>query len=634
MSHGDVRAFEGRVMSRPRLFGIAAVLATALFVTVYAAPAAAAPCTTPNVLSGSSFEIDVDANLKVDGASPCIDWLTGGSGSLRRAGVLAKDDKPSGGGDDSFGQGTSEDDADPTIVDGSIPNSKSDLKVFGLYSELGTATPANPTGKFLELFWSRVQDPSGTTNMDFELNQKYCSGSTSDPNCADNSVPTPETPVRTVGDKLITYDLSQGGTVATISIRTWQGSAWGPATEISGGSQPLAVGSVNTSTIASGDSGGLGSLDPYTFGEAAVALSALFPGPTCGTFGSAYLKSRSSASFSSEVKDFVSPERVLISSCAPSITTKLSASTITAGQSVHDSATLKGATINAGGKVTYTVYTDSNCTSFFANAGTKTVTNATVPNSNNVTFNSAGTYYWQASYSGDPSNQPVKSACTSERLVVAKKQPAISTTPQPGSATVGATLNDSAALSGGLNPTGTIFFRLYGPNNPTCATSGAAPVFSQVVNVSGNGTYSTTGGFATGQAGTYHWTARYGGDANNKPAASACADEAVVVAKATSGITTAQSLLPNDTATVTGQSPTGSVDFSLFSPADPTCSGTPAFAETAGLNGSGQASTSNTSFVMNQAGTWRWLVEYGGDSNNGGATSACGVERFTIVNGG
>jgi hypothetical protein len=612
---------------------IAAALATALF-TVFAAPATAAPCTTANVLSGSNFEIDVNANLKVNGAGPCIDWLSDGTGSLLRAGVLTKNDKPSGGDDDAFGQGTSEDDPNPTIVDGSIPNNKSDLKVFGLYSELGASTADNPSGKFLELFWTRVQNPSGTTNMDFELNQKFCSGSTADPNCADNgSGVTPETPVRTVGDKLITYDLSNGGTVPTISIRTWEGSAWGAPTEISGGSQPRALGSVNTSTIASGDSGGLGSLDPYTFGEAAISFGALFPGAECGTFGSSYLKSRSSDSFSSEVKDFVSPERIQISSCAPKITTKLSASTITVGQSVHDSATLEGATTNAGGTVKYTVYRDSACTTFFANAGTKTVTNGVVPDSNNVTFNSPGTFYWQASYSGDGSNQAVKSVCTTERLVVQKKQPSISTTPRPGSGTVGVTLNDSATLSAGFSPTGSIVFRLYGPNNPTCDPSGAAPVFTQTVGVSGNATYATTGGFTTSQAGTYHWTARYGGDTKNNAAASACADEAVVVAKATSGITTEQSLTPNDTATVTGQSPTGSVDFSLFSPADPTCSAAPAFAQTAGLSG-GQGSTSNTSFVVTQSGTWRWLVEYGGDANNGGATSACGVERFTIVNGG
>ena len=43
-------------------------------------------------------------------AASCIDWLAGGSGSAMRAGVLKKDDKPTGTTDDSFGQGTKEDD--------------------------------------------------------------------------------------------------------------------------------------------------------------------------------------------------------------------------------------------------------------------------------------------------------------------------------------------------------------------------------------------------------------------------------------------------------------------------------------------------------------------------------------------
>jgi hypothetical protein len=128
----------------------------------------AASATNPQ-LAGSAFEIDTNANLTVD-KTGCIDWLTGGSGTAFRSGVNAKNDKASGTGDDAFGPGTAENDVTPTIVSGSIPPNKSDLKAFGLYSEVGEATAANPTGKFLELFWSRVQNPSGTTNMDFELN--------------------------------------------------------------------------------------------------------------------------------------------------------------------------------------------------------------------------------------------------------------------------------------------------------------------------------------------------------------------------------------------------------------------------------------------------------------------------------
>ena len=50
--------------------------------------------------------------------------------------VLAKSDQPSGSNDDSFGKGTAEDNPNPTIVTGSIPPNKSDLKVFGVNTEI------------------------------------------------------------------------------------------------------------------------------------------------------------------------------------------------------------------------------------------------------------------------------------------------------------------------------------------------------------------------------------------------------------------------------------------------------------------------------------------------------------------
>jgi hypothetical protein len=88
------------------------------------------------------------------------------------------------------------------------------------------------------------------------------------------------------------------------------------------------------------------------------------------------------------------------------------------GATVHDSATLSGATADAGGTVTYTVYTDSACSQGAQSAGTKTVTNGVVPDSDAITFNTAGDFYWQAVYSGDVNNDGASSTCTEEHLVV------------------------------------------------------------------------------------------------------------------------------------------------------------------------------------------------------------------------
>jgi hypothetical protein len=237
-------------------------------------------------LAGSNFEIDTDANLKVDDAGS-LDWAN--------VTEVRRQDLDTGPGDNSFGQGAKEDTAVPTVVDGSIPPNKSDLKFFGVYQEGSTSTG------FLNLYWSRVQDPQGTTNMDFEFNQ---SGTLSA-----NGV----TPVRTAGDLLIIYDLSNGGTVPTLAKSTWSGTSWGAPVTLNGTNS---AGSINTSAIPAGEADGLGAHSVRTFGEAQLRLSSIFPDPTvCASFGSAYLKSRSSDSFTSALKDFIAPVPVNISNC-------------------------------------------------------------------------------------------------------------------------------------------------------------------------------------------------------------------------------------------------------------------------------------------------------------------------------
>jgi hypothetical protein len=116
---------------------VLALIASALMVAfAFATPASAstAACANPATLDGSAFEIDVDANLVVN-TTGCIDWLTAGAGSSFREGAAVNADRPSGTGDDSFGQGTAENNPNPTTVFGSIPPNKSDLKVFGVYTE-------------------------------------------------------------------------------------------------------------------------------------------------------------------------------------------------------------------------------------------------------------------------------------------------------------------------------------------------------------------------------------------------------------------------------------------------------------------------------------------------------------------
>src|SRR5439155_1716534 len=197
------------------------------------------------------------------------------------------------------------------------------------------------------------------------------------------------------------------------------------------------------------------------------------------------------------------------------------------------------------------------------------------------TTTTPGTYPATTLSPGDPNNNPADRAFPTRRSTDLPAGPSITTTPDPTGGTVGATLNDSATVSGGFSPTGTVSFALYGPNNLTCSPTGAAPVRSEERRV-GKEWASPSPGFTTTAAGTYPWTAHYSGDTNNNPADSACADEFVILGPAVRSIPVtpvptcaiAGSTL-NDSATVSGGfSPTGTVSFALYGPNNLTCSPT------------------------------------------------------------
>jgi Prealbumin-like fold domain len=267
----------------------------------FAATGTTQSCLPP--LSGSTFA-GGDGNLLTSPTTfGTTDWQN-------VAGLNTGVDVASGTTDNSFGQGTKEDNADVTTVTGSIPPQKSDLTRFYEASEFAN------NSNFLYLAWERT-NVLGSANMDFEINQATTPGLGS---------PGAHTINRTAGDLLVTFDFTNGGGRPTLGLLRWVTS--GPASQcFSSNSVPCWGNHVNLNS--SNSIGAVNNLDavtdPFTnksqsaltFGEAAINLTAagVFPSGTCEAFGSAFLKSRASASFTAEVKDFVAPVPVNISNC-------------------------------------------------------------------------------------------------------------------------------------------------------------------------------------------------------------------------------------------------------------------------------------------------------------------------------
>ena len=244
-------------------------------------------------LGASTFDAE-DGNLVVDGNE--TDWAN--APNLRFG-----DDKPTGQTDDSLGNGTKEDDAVPSVIDGSIPNNKSDLTRFYVASEnverprlplsrLG-AGPGSDRARPTWTSSSISPAPSAATASPRCGPRATCWSSTTSPRAA------PSRPSACIV-----------GSRRATPRRTVEASAklpcWGKV-------KPLgtdAVGSVNTAAVTDPIKGV--SLSPRTFGEAAIDLTAagILDPTKCQSFGKAYLKSRSSDSFTAAVKDFIAPINV------------------------------------------------------------------------------------------------------------------------------------------------------------------------------------------------------------------------------------------------------------------------------------------------------------------------------------
>ena len=511
-------------------------------------------------LTGSNFEIDGPpdgANLIVDHATGTKDWASvphSPPPTDASSGEVRKIDEPTGKDDDSFGEGTKEDDGVPTVVSGRIPNNKSDLKTFGVYLET-TATGQ----QFLNMFWHRVQEPTGTTNMDFEFNQSKTLSSNN------------KTPVRTAGDLLIQYDLASGGTHPELFLSTWiDGSedpaataadceaanslpCWSEKENLSG--QGLASGSINTTSISSANSDGLGAISSRTFGEAQVDFDAIVGGSadSCTSFGSAYLKSRSSDSFTSAIKDFIAPANLNLSNCAkvtirketvPDGSTQsftfthnlktdpplanLTTFQLTDGQNFSNSNVLQNTVSPADYSVKETIPANWDLSSIDCAVAAHPSSGVTI---NKVEVNNKLT--GEITFDINSNTDVVDCTYNNQQRITT-----MNTTQKVFP-------NDTASVTGSGTPTGNVTFQLYGPDTPGSTTDDKCTVntgFTQTValapdpNNANQSIASTTNGDGVGSEfaildateGTYWWKVSYAGDGNNPAVLNSCRESTLV----------------------------------------------------------------------------------------------------------
>ncbi len=209
-------------------------------------------------------------------------------------------------------------------------------------------------------------------------------------------------------------------------------------------------------------------------------------------------------------------ERTVLAANSPTIAIAADPTGI-AGAQIQAPATLTGG-VNPGGTITFEIWRDDpTCT------GTPDFTDVDSVVSAAATGQfipaATGTYYWVATYSGDPNNNAVATACNAlnSTTVVSKGTPAISIVADPNGF-LGSPIDATATLIGGSSPTGTVSFDVWGPDKPSCD---GAPDLTVTPTVDAG---AATGSVTPALPGLYRWIATYSGDSSNNPVLTGCND--------------------------------------------------------------------------------------------------------------
>jgi len=342
--------------------------------------------------------------------------------------------------------------------------------------------------------------------------------------------------------------------------------------------------------------------------------------------------------------------------------------TVPENADVTDTSSLHGTNAQAAtGTVTYTLYTNAACTTVWVTDPDVVIaTRGVLPPSRLFTLSVTGTYYFQASYSGDADNTPSKSSCGQGGEVLT-----VTSTPTPPAPTAVSTslsggghtgltvsvpvqprtpVTDTATLTGARAAlaTGTITFYDYA--NATCT----GPPLNGPGGDARKIRYGLVHGISTREAlvsdpftfsapGIYHFEAVYSGDQVDVASTSQCDEVLTVTGRMPTTLTTSLSgggrsgprvSVPvrtpvTDTAVLAGTGAPGAggtVTYTVYS--DPGGRHLVARGGTVGVRG-GVVRTSDP--VVLAAGTYYWRATYSGDGDDEPSTSPIGSEIEVVV---
>jgi hypothetical protein len=340
---------------------------------------------------------------------------------------------------------------------------------------------------------------------------------------------------------------------------------------------------------------------------------------------------------------------ISVSKASAQITTSLSGEEqsgtkveVTEGNAVTDTAMLLGTNaFKATGTVKYNIYSDEECETLVAKAGEVTVKGESVPASSAEKL-SPGTYYWQATYSGDSNNEASPEPC-GEEIAVVETAMSLSTSlsgeehsGEKISVAESAAITDQATLSGvnKSKATGNVDYDVY-------SDEGCKDLVAEAGDVAVKGGSVSASSEEKLPPGTYYWQAVYFGDGLNHESASTCGSEIAVVRATTSLKTTLSgagqsgaeiSVLVgtgiSDQATLSGTNAlkaTGTIKYAIYS--DKECKTLAAKAGEVTVAG-GSAPESSQEKLSH--GTYYWKASYSGDSNNLESASSCGAETAIV----